>query len=64
MKFKSFISLLAGALLWQFGLANLQPAAASEFSPKQKDEIDLMVHDYLLQHPEVLREALTAMASQ
>ncbi len=39
-------------------------AASSEFSPKQRDEIGTIVHDYLLKHPEVLREAFDALQNQ
>ncbi len=39
-------------------------AGASEFSPKQRDEIGTIVHDYLLEHPEVLREAFDALQNK
>ena len=38
-----------------FAVPNL-PARAAEFSPSQKTEIEAIVHSYLLEHPEVLRE--------
>ena len=34
------------------------PSRADEFSPEQKKAIEGIVHDYLLQHPEVLIEAV------
>jgi protein-disulfide isomerase len=36
--------------------AFILPARAAEFSPSQKTEIEGIVHSYLLEHPEVLRE--------
>ncbi|HXW20442.1 MAG TPA: DsbA family protein [Roseiarcus sp.] len=37
------------------------PAPAAEFTPNQKDEIGAIVKDYLVSHPEALREAIDAM---
>ncbi|MDJ1156704.1 DsbA family protein [Chelatococcus sp. SYSU_G07232] len=37
------------------------PAAAAEFSPSQKKEIESVIRDYLIQNPEVLQEALVAL---
>jgi protein-disulfide isomerase len=34
------------------------PARADDFTPGQKTQIDKMIHDYLLNHPEVLIEAV------
>jgi protein-disulfide isomerase len=34
------------------------PARADDFNPAQKTAIDKMIHDYLLNHPEVLIEAV------
>ena len=64
MKFKFLTCLLAGILFCQIGFGSAQVALANEFSPQQKDEIAGIVHDYLLAHPEVLREVLTEMAKQ
>ena len=36
-------------------------ASAGEFSTKQRDEIGSIVRDYLIAHPEVLREAFEAL---
>jgi len=36
-------------------------ASAAEFNPAQKSEIESIVHDYLLDHPEVIREAAIAL---
>ena len=38
----------------------LRPAGAAELAPEQRREIESIVHDYLLQHPEVLIEAMRA----
>jgi protein-disulfide isomerase len=45
--FAAFLSLTAFAL----------PACAAEFNAAQKTEIESIVHSYLVEHPEVLREA-------
>jgi protein-disulfide isomerase len=38
----------------------LRPAGAAELAPEQRREIENIIHDYLLQHPEVLIEAMRA----
>jgi len=38
----------------------LRPADAAELAPEQRREIESVIHDYLLQHPDVLIEALRA----
>ena len=38
----------------------LRPADAAEPAPEQRREIESIIHDYLLQHPEVLIEAMRA----
>jgi protein-disulfide isomerase len=40
--------------------ASLRPAGAEEFAPEQRREIESVIHDYLLRHPDVLLEALRA----
>ena len=50
--------LLAVSLLTALAVA---PAHADEFSPAQKDEIGAIVKDYLIRHPDALREALDSM---
>lgn len=55
---KRFLALAAAAAL-VFGAISAAPAA--EFTPAQKDEIGGVVKDYLIAHPEVLREALDAL---
>ncbi|MEJ2432376.1 MAG: DsbA family protein [Pseudolabrys sp.] len=42
-------------------LALPQTARAAEFSPAQKGAIEKIVHDYLIQHPEVLQEAISEL---
>ncbi len=63
---KSRIRLIAGALMGAVGAvafaAHLADAAeASRFSPADKKAIETIVHDYIVQHPEVLTEALQAL---
>ena len=38
----------------------LRPAGAAELAPEQRREIESIIHDYLLQHPDVLIEAMRA----
>ena len=38
----------------------LRPAGAAERAPEQRREIESIIHDYLLQHPDVLIEAIRA----
>ncbi len=40
------------------------PAVAQDFSAAQKDEIGVIVRDYLVKHPEALRAALDALDKQ
>ena len=40
--------------------ASPRPAGAEEFIPEQRREIESVIHDYLLRHPDVLLEALRA----
>jgi protein-disulfide isomerase len=37
------------------------PVAAQEFSPQQKSEIEQIIKSYLVNHPEVLQEAITEL---
>jgi protein-disulfide isomerase len=37
------------------------PAHAQSFAPDQKNEIEKIVHDYLLSHPEVLQDAMAEL---
>lgn len=37
------------------------PASAQSFSPTQRSEIETIVHDYLVKHPEVLQEVIAEM---
>jgi protein-disulfide isomerase len=41
-------------------LAPWRPTAAEELAPEQRPAIEKIIHDYLLQHPDVLIEALQA----
>jgi protein-disulfide isomerase len=49
-------AIVAGAALVGVGLAS-----ADEFTPAQKDAIGEVVRSYLLEHPEVLRDAMQAL---
>ena len=50
---------ILAALLLAFGLA--LPALADNFSADQKGEIESIVKAYLLEHPEVIRDAIVAL---
>jgi protein-disulfide isomerase len=47
---------LAGA-----AMSSALPVRADEFTPAQKQELGAFVHDYLVSHPEVLKEAIEAL---
>jgi protein-disulfide isomerase len=51
---------LAAAGVWLM-LAPPLPAAAQEFSPPQKSEIERIIKDYIVSHPEVLQEAIAEL---
>ena len=53
-------NLLAAAAMSAM-LAVPSMASSGEFSPTQRDEIGSIVREYLLKHPEVLREAFEAL---
>jgi len=57
MKLKYALGLLLAPWLAFAGLA----AAADEFSPAQKQELGAFIKDYLVSHPEVLREAIDSL---
>lgn len=52
------VGLAAAAALLFAGLAAPTTVAASEFSAKQKSEIEKTVHDYLLANPDVIKDAI------
>jgi len=56
------LSLLALAAATVLPLTS--PAAAQSFSPAQRSDIEHIVKDYLIAHPEVLQEALAALEKQ
>src|SRR6516225_7115386 len=43
-----------------FASLSLRPAGAAELAPEQRQAVESIIHDYLLQHPEVLIEAMRA----
>ncbi len=51
-------SLLVAATL---ALAGMTPAAAQSFSEPQRGEIEKIIKDYLIKHPEVLQEAMAEL---
>ncbi len=55
---RHIISLFA-ALVLSFGL--MIPAQADSFTPAQQEELQKLVHDYLVQHPEILRDMANAL---
>jgi protein-disulfide isomerase len=50
----------ATAAVWLM-LAPILPAAAQEFSEPQKSEIERIIKDYIVSHPEVLQEAIAEL---
>lgn len=52
--------MVAGTML----LPMVAPVHAAEFTDAQKAELGTVVHDYLMAHPEVLRDALVALESK
>ncbi len=57
------MSRLAAALLATSLLLPL-PAAAEEFTPAQQEEINRLVRQYILDHPEVILEAVQALETR
>jgi len=57
----SRLRLLAAACAAVLALAAPQASRADEFSVPQKSEIERIVRDYLVAHPEVLQEAMTEL---
>ena len=61
MVFSSIRNLCVGALALALGFGAALPAHAQEFTPVQKDAIGEIVRAYLIEHPEVLRDAMKAL---
>jgi len=55
---RHLISIFASLILC-LGLA--LPAQADSFTPSQKEELQGLIHKYLLEHPEILREVANAL---
>jgi len=55
----SFFRLPAAALA--LALIGAAPARAQDFSPSQRSEIEKIIKDYLVKHPEVLQEAMAEL---
>ena len=55
---RHIISLFAALVL---GLGLALPAYADSFTPAQQDELQNLVRNYLVQHPEILREMANAL---
>lgn len=60
-KVENMVRLLLPALCIVACLWVGNPAAAQQFTPEQRQEIELILRDYLLENPEVLRDALTVL---
>lgn len=58
--FLRFAGLLAAAMILAPAVP-LSTATADELTPAQKEEIGPLVHQYLIDHPEVIQEALQAL---
>jgi protein-disulfide isomerase len=59
--------LLAALLLAVLSLSLLAPLASAQettITPDQKTEIEKIVHDYLVEHPEVIKEAIQALQAK
>lgn len=59
--FRTLPSTLAAGLLLGLALAAPGRAAADEFSPAQQSAIESIVRNYIVQHPEVLQEAMSEL---
>jgi protein-disulfide isomerase len=57
MAYRSLVLLLGGIALLA-GLASAPARATDPMTPEQKQAFEKIVHDYLLEHPEVIVEAL------
>ncbi len=49
----------ASAVLFTCSLA--QPSFAANFTPAQKSEMETLIHDYLMEHPEILQDMATKL---
>lgn len=58
---KIFSGLLTLAIAVLIAGSGVRPADAQQFTPIEKQEIELILRDYLLENPEVLRDALTIL---
>jgi len=54
-------STTAAASAALIGLIAATPVAAENFSGAQRSEIERIVKEYLIEHPEVLQEAMSAL---
>lgn len=62
MTFRPVVMAIAGALAAALLAFTLPPPShAAEFSKPQTSAIEKIVHDYLVQHPEVIEEAIRAL---
>jgi protein-disulfide isomerase len=57
----SRLCLIAAVCAALLATASPQAARADEFTAPQKSEIERVVHDYLIAHPEVLQEAMAEL---
>ncbi len=57
----SSLRIIAAACAALLAVAAPQGVRAQNFSPAQRSDIERVVHDYLLAHPEVLQEAMSEL---
>ena len=57
----SSLRIIAAACAALLAVAAPQAVRAQNFSPAQRSDIERVVHDYLLAHPEVLQEAMSEL---
>jgi len=55
---------LFGALMALLLLAPIASAQETSITPAQKTEIEKLVHDYIVAHPEVIKEAIQALQAK
>jgi len=57
----SSLRIIAAACAALLAVAAPQAVRAQNFSPAQRSDVERVVHDYLLAHPEVLQEAMSEL---
>jgi protein-disulfide isomerase len=64
--FRKLLVLTAAAIgmLCAAGASAADPAPKSAFTPAQREELKKLFHDYIMQNPEIIREAVTALQAK